>query len=144
LLNKHAQSIMSFGPPPKSDDWGLYVDVGKTHWLAPPPKRAPLPVGRIPKQWLERKKEVEDSRRAGKARRQGAQRDRRRAEKVAANGAGHTDLPNKMSHPGPNLLSFEPEWFAACCLECRRVKVMAPRVAPRKLPDIGGWGCESL
>jgi hypothetical protein len=137
---------MSFRPPPKSDDWGLYVDVGKAHWLAaPPPERAPLPVGRIfghiPKQWWERKQEVETSKRAGKARRQLRQRDRRRTERVAANGANHTDLPNKMSHPGPNLRSFEPEWFAECCLECRRVKVMAPRAPSRKLPDIAFLKC---
>jgi hypothetical protein len=132
---------MSFRTPPSSDDWGLYVDTrtNSTHWLAaPPPERAPLPIGQIvghaPKQWWERKLEVETFKRVGKARRQLRQRHRRSAEKVAAFGTNHTDLPNTMSHPGPNLSSFEPEWFAECWQECRRAKVMAPRAASRRKP----------
>ena len=139
---------MSFRPPPGSDDWGLYVDVGKAHWLAAPlpkfAKRSPLPVGRvfgrIP-QWQESLREAEASRRAGKARRQLRKRHRRSAEKRAANGPIHFDLPNKMSHPGPNLSSFEPEWFAEYCQECPRV-ITAPRAASRrKLQDIASLKC---
>jgi hypothetical protein len=133
---------MSFGTPPSSDDWGFYVDTrtNSTHWLAaPPPERAPLPIGQIighaPKQWWERKLEVETFKRVGKARRQLRQRHRRSSEKEAAFESKGTDLPNAMSHPGPNLSSFEPEWFTECWQECRRAKVVAPRATSRRKPS---------
>jgi hypothetical protein len=137
---------MSFRAPPSSDDWGLYVDVGKAHRLASPtPERTPMPAGQIPgqasKSWWERKQEVLASRRVGRIRRQLRQKIRRGADKVAAGGYSITDLPNKMSHPGPDPRDLEPERFADCCTECRRVKETSRAASRRKLQDIPFLEC---